>query len=103
MQHVFQFPAGIAEDVAFGSENSRLRLLTRLPPDFATENQLRDWDSRKKSLCPTNRKRQTGMGVKRSEKERQGVIWSDKERQFALGKSSVHTHTIGARLPWKSP
>jgi hypothetical protein len=44
MQHVFQFPAGIAEDVAFGCENSRSRLLTRLPPNFAPENQLPERD-----------------------------------------------------------
>jgi hypothetical protein len=50
MQHAFDSSAEIAENFAFASKNSRLWLLTRLPPNFAPENQLPRGDSRKSSL-----------------------------------------------------
>jgi hypothetical protein len=37
MRHAFEFSTEIAENFAFGSKNSRSRLLTRLPPFFATK------------------------------------------------------------------
>jgi hypothetical protein len=52
MQNVFEFSAEIAENCAFESKNSRLWLLTRLPPNFAPENQLPHRDSRDGSLPP---------------------------------------------------
>jgi hypothetical protein len=45
MRHAFQYSAEIAGKVEFERRSSRCRLLTRLPPDFAIENQLPEWDS----------------------------------------------------------
>ena len=45
MRHVFQFSAENAGKAEFERKSSRCRLLTRLPPDFATENLLPERDS----------------------------------------------------------
>jgi hypothetical protein len=46
------FPQKTRETLVFRSKSSRQGLLTRLPPNFATENQLRDPDSSSGSLPP---------------------------------------------------
>jgi hypothetical protein len=55
MQHAFEFSAEIAENFAFESKNSRQGLLTRLPQDFAPENQLRGGNRSGVSARPHDR------------------------------------------------